>query len=78
MIDDQIRSELSELFHNTSLVRVERLATENGLKPLVDAYVRETFGVAEMRDLDAAQLKELLDFVSRFTEMVRARGEGRG
>lgn len=75
MIDEALRSELTELLHNASLTRVEKLSREMGVRPLVDAYVRESFGADSMEQLSAAELKELLYFIAAFVDMVKRRHE---
>jgi|GEM_PF-1523723 len=70
-MDDDIRAELSEIFHNASLMRLDTLALHMGIKPLVDRYIEENFGRRTMQELEPGELKALLDMVFVFTKMVR-------
>lgn len=67
-----LRGEITELMLNSSIVRVQKLADDQGIKPLINHFLKARFNVDDMVELNGAQLKELIDFVERFHATARS------
>lgn len=78
MRQSAMKSEIAELMHNASLGKIERMAHDLEIKPLLDAYVASKFDGLTIHDLDMQQLKDLVQFVEGFMTAARSAGKEQG